>query len=161
MYPFYPTDPTEKSVIYLSFTLEIPVFWHFLYRVHLVWDLRFGFLASLDITWHGTRLKKYLQFWSCHHLLSWWSATGYQPSRNIQHQNITGTMEGWRRRRGCSLQMKVSHNFAHINISSTFPQHFLNISPISTSYQHMPHFINSSKLGSGVRLKVSWSSVDY
>ena len=74
MYPFYPTDPTEKSVIYLSFTLEIPVFWHFLYRVHLVWDLRFGFLASLDITWHGTRLKKYLQFWSCHHLLSWWSA---------------------------------------------------------------------------------------
>ena len=82
MYPFYPTDPTEKSVIYLSFTLEIPVFWHFLYRVHLVWDLRFGFLASLDITWHGTRLKKYLQFWSCHHLLSWWSTDGM--SRMLQ-----------------------------------------------------------------------------
>ena len=45
--------------------------------------------------------------------------------------------------------------------SSTFPRHFLNIPPISTSYQHMPHFINSTKLGSRVRLKASWSSVDF
>ena len=95
--------------------------------------------------------------------MTWDRIRDLSTSVRIEQQLISPSVIFLRQKsaaRGCSLQMKVSHNFALLNISSTFPQHF-NIPPISTSYQHMPHFVNSTKLGSRVRLKVSWSSVDF
>ena len=83
-------------------------------------------------------------------------------SQNSSHLNVLSTYSQHLTHPGLE-QMTDSMKIGNINLFSTFsqPQQFLNIPPISTYSQHMPHFKNCYMTGDRWWAVVSWSSVDF
>ena len=61
--PFLLYWPYWKISDFLSFTLEIPVFWHFLYRVREIWEVKLCFLGPLALSRHGTSNENHRQIY--------------------------------------------------------------------------------------------------